>query len=43
MSRNVCHGSDAVLSAKTEVDLWFREDELIDYERADSQWLYQGS
>ncbi|KAG5865027.1 hypothetical protein JTB14_005348 [Gonioctena quinquepunctata] len=29
VGRNICHGSDAVESAKKEIDLWFIEKELV--------------
>lgn len=31
VGRNVCHGSDSVESAKREIALWFKEDEIQRY------------
>jgi nucleoside-diphosphate kinase len=42
MGRNVVHGSDTEPgSAEREIDLFFEEDELEDYERIDETWLYE--
>ena len=41
LGRNVIHGSDTEEgSAGREIDLFF-DDELVDYERIDEQWLYE--
>ena len=41
LGRNVIHGSDTEEgSAEREIDLFF-DDELVDYERIDEQWLYE--
>lgn len=37
---NLIHGSDSPESADREIPLFFRPDEIIDYELADSRWLY---
>lgn len=41
MGRNICHGSDAVESAKKEIALWFKEEELIDWTSAQKDWIYE--
>jgi nucleoside-diphosphate kinase len=43
LGRNVIHGSDHEDpgSNEREIDLFFDEDELVDYERADEGWLYE--
>ncbi|MFB6114075.1 MAG: nucleoside-diphosphate kinase [Halodesulfurarchaeum sp.] len=42
LGRNVIHGSDTEPgSAEREIDLFFDEEELLDYERADENWLYE--
>ena len=43
MGRNVIHGSDHDDEGanEREIDLFFDEDELVDYERADASWLYE--
>ncbi|MHC4293924.1 MAG: nucleoside-diphosphate kinase [Planctomycetota bacterium] len=37
---NLVHGSDSPESAKKEINLFFKPDELVQYEYTDSQWLY---
>ena len=37
---NLIHGSDSPHSAQYEINLFFRPDEFVDYEFADSNWLY---
>merc|ERR1712223_1528089 len=32
MGRNIIHGSDSVDSASAEIELWFKESELMDYQ-----------
>jgi nucleoside-diphosphate kinase len=43
LGRNVIHGSDHEDpgSNEREIDLFFDEDELLDYERIDESWLYE--
>jgi nucleoside-diphosphate kinase len=43
LGRNVIHGSDNEDPGanEREIDLFFDEDELVDYERADEGWLYE--
>ncbi|UCH90365.1 MAG: nucleoside-diphosphate kinase [Thermoplasmata archaeon] len=41
ISRNVIHGSDSLESAKREIGLFFTEEEIIEYTRADDVWLYE--
>jgi len=37
---NLIHSSDSPESARTEIDLFFKPQELIDYHFADDKWLY---
>jgi nucleoside-diphosphate kinase len=37
----VCHGSDAVESAKKEIALWFKDEELVSYESPVKDWVYE--
>nr|XP_040132806.1 nucleoside diphosphate kinase 3 isoform X2 [Ictidomys tridecemlineatus] len=39
--RNVIHGSDSVESARREIALWFRSDELFCWEDSLGHWLYE--
>ena len=42
LGRNVIHGSDTEAgSAEREIDLFFDDEELHDYERIDEAWLYE--
>lgn len=36
---NLVHGSDSAETAAREVALWFKPDELLDYERAVDAWI----
>merc|ERR1711872_921188 len=40
-ARNIIHGSDSVDSAKKEIDLWFKADELCSYKHAAHDWVYE--
>ena len=39
LTKNLVHGSDSVASATREIALFFREDELHDYELTISAWM----
>ena len=41
IGRNLIHGSDSVPSAKREIGLFFRPDELLEYTRIDEAWLFE--
>lgn len=41
VGRNICHGSDAVDSAKKEMDLWFPESERVGWESCGKDWIYE--
>jgi nucleoside-diphosphate kinase len=43
LGRNVIHGSDHEDEGanEREIDLFFDEDELVDYEAIDAEWLYE--
>ena len=38
--RNIIHGSDSVESAKHEISLWFKDDEVSSYVSCAQSWLY---
>lgn len=40
VGKNVIHGSDSPESAEREIDLWFNEDEILDYKKTGDEWLY---
>lgn len=39
VSRNIVHGSDSIASAEREIALYFKPDELLDYQKAGDEWL----
>lgn len=41
IGRNIIHGSDAPETAKSEIELWFGEGELCDWEPTLNEWLYE--
>merc|ERR1712095_262262 len=40
VGRNICHGSDAVESAKKEIALWFAEEQLVKWDPVAMEWVY---
>jgi nucleoside-diphosphate kinase len=42
IQNNLIHGSDSPENADSEISLWFRPDELIDYQPVDSVWVSGG-
>ncbi|MED4532192.1 nucleoside-diphosphate kinase [Metabacillus fastidiosus] len=40
LSKNVIHGSDSLQSAKREINLFFKEEELIAYDKLMNKWIY---
>ncbi|MCD6513147.1 MAG: nucleoside-diphosphate kinase [Thermoplasmata archaeon] len=41
IGRNIIHASDGEETAKREISLWFENEELVDYEMIDEQWIYE--
>ncbi|RMZ79675.1 hypothetical protein DV738_g3172, partial [Chaetothyriales sp. CBS 135597] len=41
VGRNVAHGSDAVESAKKEIALWFKPEEVQSWKSAQFDWIYE--
>jgi len=41
IGRNIVHGSDAVESAKKEINLWFDEKELVTWTPCSDKWVYE--
>jgi nucleoside-diphosphate kinase len=39
LGMNVIHGSDSPARAQTEISLFFRPDELVEYERTGDRWI----
>ena len=38
---NVIHGSDSVESANKEIALWFKPEELVDWQSHRDEWIYE--
>ena len=41
VGRNICHGSDAFKSAKKEIALWFKEEQLVKWDPVAMEWVYE--
>lgn len=41
VGRNLVHGSDSAENAEKEVNLFFREDELVDWQRNVEEWIHE--
>ena len=41
VGRNICHGSDGVESAKKEIALWFKDEELVKWDPVSDTWIYE--
>jgi len=39
IGRNIVHGSDSSETAKFEINLWFKPEEIAGYTRIDDEWL----
>ena len=39
IGRNIIHGSDSLENAEFEVNLWFKPEDICNYERIDEKWL----
>lgn len=41
VGRNICHGSDSVESAKKEIALWFKPEEVNEWKSHSHEWIYE--
>jgi len=41
LGRNVVHASDSIASAEREIRLFFKDDEILNYERDLDAWVYE--
>ena len=41
IGRNIVHGSDSQDTAKFEINLWFKPEEITNYTRIDEEWLIE--
>ncbi len=42
VGRNLTHASDSVQTGESEVALWFRTNELVDWKRDADRWVFEG-
>lgn len=40
VGKNMIHGSDSPESAEREINLWFKENEIVAYDKQDNDWIY---
>jgi nucleoside-diphosphate kinase len=40
IGQNVIHGSDSPSRAEQEIQIFFRDDELVNWERDGTRWIY---
>ena len=41
IGRNIIHGSDAIETAQTEINLWFKPEELVEWQPNLTAWVYE--
>ena len=41
IGRNLIHGSDAIETAQSEISLWFKDEELVNWQPNITPWLYE--
>ena len=41
IGRNLIHGSDAPETAQREISLWFKDEELVNWQPSLTSWLYE--
>lgn len=41
IGRNLTHASDSVENAKKEIELWFKAEELVSWDRALDKWIFE--
>ncbi|MGK7900700.1 MAG: nucleoside-diphosphate kinase [Hormoscilla sp.] len=41
VGRNLIHGSDAIETAQREINLWFKEEELVSWEPSLKSWIHE--
>ncbi len=41
VGRNLTHASDSVENGEKEVSLWFKPEELVSWQRATDQWIFE--
>ncbi len=41
IGRNIIHAADSAENAKIEANIYFKEEELVEYSRNDETWIYE--
>ena len=41
IGRNLTHASDSVENAQKEIELWFKAEELVSWDRALDEWIFE--
>jgi len=41
IGRNLTHASDSIKNAKQEIELWFKPDEIINWQRSLDKWIFE--
>ncbi len=41
VGRNIIHGSDAIETGQTEIALWFKEEEVMNWQPSLTSWIYE--
>ena len=41
VGRNLTHASDSIENGKQEVDLWFKAEEIVDWQRDMDRWIFE--
>jgi nucleoside-diphosphate kinase len=41
VGRNLTHASDSPENAQTEINLWFKPLEIVDWKRSDDPWIFE--
>ena len=41
IGRNIIHGADSLASAEREIAIYFKPEEILDWQRIDEAWLYE--
>ncbi len=41
VGRNLTHASDSVENGEKEISLWFKPEELVSWQRATDQWIFE--
>ena len=43
VGRNLTHASDSVENGEKEIALWFKPEELVNWNRANDEWIFEGN